>query len=88
MLILCITNYYILYDSIIYNLLYNYLLLNYIRIRNEQNCLTFQEVIKNEPLEITFSYWDGTGHRRKVTARKGDSIGQASGREGELEGGV
>ncbi|KAL2937200.1 Protein XAP5 CIRCADIAN TIMEKEEPER [Bienertia sinuspersici] len=31
-----------------------------------------QEMIKNEPLEITYSYWDGTGHRR---VRKGDTIG-------------
>eukprot|EP00878_Enallax_costatus_P021732 GHUV01023023.1.p1 GENE.GHUV01023023.1~~GHUV01023023.1.p1 ORF type:complete len:354 (+),score=142.08 GHUV01023023.1:159-1220(+) len=34
-----------------------------------------QEAVKNEPLEIVYSYWDGTGHRRKVTVRKGDSIG-------------
>jgi len=25
-----------------------------------------QEAVKNEPLEITYSYWDGSGHRRKV----------------------
>ncbi|CAG7866642.1 unnamed protein product [Brassica rapa] len=31
-----------------------------------------QEQIKNEPLQITYSYWDGTGHRR---VRKGDPIG-------------
>ncbi|CAN7136584.1 unnamed protein product [Brassica rapa subsp. narinosa] len=31
-----------------------------------------QEQIKNEPLQITYSYWDGTGHRR---VRKGDAIG-------------
>lgn len=33
-----------------------------------------QQIIKNEPLEITYSFWDGSGHRRKVTVRKGDSI--------------
>ncbi|KAI4367709.1 hypothetical protein MLD38_023418 [Melastoma candidum] len=32
-----------------------------------------QEHIRNEPLEITYSYWDGTGHRR---LHKGDSIGE------------
>ncbi|KOM26850.1 hypothetical protein LR48_Vigan325s002200 [Vigna angularis] len=30
----------------------------------------------NEPLEITYSYWDGTGHRRVIQVRKGDSIGE------------
>lgn len=25
-----------------------------------------QEAIKNEPLEVTYSYWDGSGHRRKI----------------------
>ena len=33
------------------------------------------QLIKNESLEITYSYWDGTGHRRKVVVKKGDSIG-------------
>ncbi|KAL4317982.1 hypothetical protein GQ457_18G017970 [Hibiscus cannabinus] len=35
-----------------------------------------QELIKNEPLEITYSYWDGAGHRRVIQARKGDTIGE------------
>ncbi|CAM8899304.1 hypothetical protein QQ045_009936 [Rhodiola kirilowii] len=35
-----------------------------------------QEQIKNEPLEITYSYWDGTGHRRTIQVRKGDRIGE------------
>jgi XAP5, circadian clock regulator len=30
--------------------------------------------VKNEPLDITYSYWDGSGHRRKITVRKGDTI--------------
>lgn len=34
-----------------------------------------QEMIKNEPLQITYSYWDGTGHRRAIQVRKGDTIG-------------
>ena len=33
-----------------------------------------QERIKKEPLEITYSYWDGTGHRQKVGVKKGDTI--------------
>ncbi|KAL7415850.1 XAP5, circadian clock regulator-domain-containing protein [Mrakia frigida] len=33
-----------------------------------------QEVIKNEDIEITYSYWDGAGHRRVVSAKKGDDI--------------
>ncbi|GFP85948.1 protein xap5 circadian timekeeper [Phtheirospermum japonicum] len=35
-----------------------------------------QAQIKNEPLEITYSYWDGTGHRRVIQVRKGDTIGE------------
>lgn len=34
-----------------------------------------QEKIKNEPLSITYSYWDGAGHRRVLQVRKGDTIG-------------
>lgn len=33
-----------------------------------------QAAIKAEPLEITYSYWNGSGHRRTVTVRKGDTI--------------
>ncbi|KAI3985990.1 hypothetical protein MKX01_039072 [Papaver californicum] len=32
--------------------------------------------ILNEPLQITYSYWDGAGHRRTIQVRKGDSIGE------------
>ncbi|CAI5488624.1 unnamed protein product [Closterium sp. Naga37s-1] len=28
----------------------------------------------DEPLEITYSFWDGAGHRRVIKVRKGDSI--------------
>ncbi|KAK2983790.1 hypothetical protein RJ640_017193 [Escallonia rubra] len=35
-----------------------------------------QEQIRNEPLEITYSYWDGAGHRRVLQVRKGDAIGE------------
>ena len=33
-----------------------------------------QEAIKNEPLEITYSYWNGSGHRKTITVKKGDTI--------------
>lgn len=33
-----------------------------------------QDAIKAEPLTITYSYWNGTGHRRHITIKKGDSI--------------
>ncbi|GFS47681.1 protein FAM50 homolog [Trichonephila clavipes] len=35
-----------------------------------------QEKLKNEEIEITFSYWDGSGHRRSVKMKKGHSIYQ------------
>ncbi|KIJ41274.1 hypothetical protein M422DRAFT_75632 [Sphaerobolus stellatus SS14] len=33
-----------------------------------------QEEIKNEDIEITYSYWDGSGHRKSVVCKKGDEI--------------
>ena len=35
-----------------------------------------QEKLKNEEIEITFSYWDGSGHRRSVKMKKGATIYQ------------
>ncbi|XP_035757742.1 protein FAM50A-like, partial [Egretta garzetta] len=35
-----------------------------------------QEKIKNEEIEITFSYWDGSGHRRTVKMKKGNTMQQ------------
>ncbi|KAI7690138.1 Protein FAM50 -like protein [Sarcoptes scabiei] len=35
-----------------------------------------QEQLKNESIEITFSYWDGSGHRRSVSMKKGSTIYQ------------
>lgn len=35
-----------------------------------------QQKLKEEEIEITFSYWDGSGHRRVVRMKKGDSIYQ------------
>jgi len=35
-----------------------------------------QEKIKSELIDITYSYWDGAGHRRTLTLKKGTSIEQ------------
>lgn len=35
-----------------------------------------QQKLKEEVIEITFSYWDGSGHRRVVKMKKGNSIYQ------------
>jgi len=46
------------------------------RIRLEREWSDEQEKIKQEKLQITYSYWDGSGHRRECTIRKGDSVGE------------
>ncbi|KAH8953452.1 hypothetical protein BDL97_08G028400 [Sphagnum fallax] len=46
------------------------------RERLRKQWLSEQERIRNEPLEITYSYWDGAGHRRVLQVRKGDSIAE------------
>ncbi|XP_043694837.1 protein XAP5 CIRCADIAN TIMEKEEPER isoform X5 [Telopea speciosissima] len=46
------------------------------RERLQKQWLREQEQIRNEPLEITYSYWDGAGHRRVLQVRKGDTIGE------------
>ncbi|XP_015521860.1 protein FAM50 homolog [Neodiprion pinetum] len=48
------------------------------RLREElrQEWATKQNVLKEEEIEITFSYWDGSGHRRSVVMKKGNSIYQ------------
>ncbi|KAI7864627.1 FAM50A protein [Spinellus fusiger] len=35
-----------------------------------------QEDLKSEIIGITYSYWDGSGHRKSVQCKKGDSISQ------------
>jgi protein FAM50 len=35
-----------------------------------------QQKLKNEDIGITFSYWDGSGHRKEVVMKKGSSIQQ------------
>ncbi|GBN86257.1 Protein FAM50, partial [Araneus ventricosus] len=48
------------------------------KLREElrQEWVQKQEKLKNEEIEITFSYWDGSGHRRSVKMKKGHSIYQ------------
>ncbi|KAH9696831.1 hypothetical protein WN944_029346 [Citrus x changshan-huyou] len=46
------------------------------RERLQRQWLREQEQIRNEPLQITYSYWDGAGHRRVIQVRKGDTIGE------------
>ncbi|KAI0064559.1 XAP5-domain-containing protein [Artomyces pyxidatus] len=40
-----------------------------------QQWLKRQEEMKQEEIEITYSYWDGSGHRKSVICKKGDEIG-------------
>ncbi|XP_034944767.1 protein FAM50 homolog [Chelonus insularis] len=48
------------------------------RIREElrQEWAIKQNALKEEEIEITFSYWDGSGHRKSVIMKKGNSIYQ------------
>ncbi|KAI0748070.1 XAP5-domain-containing protein [Daedaleopsis nitida] len=39
-----------------------------------QEWLRKQVELKAEDIEITYSYWDGSGHRKSVTCKKGDSV--------------
>ncbi|KAJ2636295.1 hypothetical protein GGF44_003163 [Coemansia sp. RSA 1694] len=41
-----------------------------------QQWLQDQEATKQELITITYSYWDGSGHRKQVRCRKGDTIAQ------------
>ncbi|KAJ9087642.1 hypothetical protein DSO57_1031092 [Entomophthora muscae] len=45
-----------------------------LREKLRQEWLQKQEDIKNEDIIVTYSYWDGTGHRKEVECKKGDSI--------------
>lgn len=44
------------------------------RLRSEW--LAQQEIVKDEILEVVYSYWDGSGHRRAIKLRKGSTIGE------------
>ncbi|XP_045471278.1 protein FAM50 homolog [Harmonia axyridis] len=48
------------------------------RLREElrQQWVEQQKKLKEEEIEVTFSYWDGSGHRRTVRVKKGNSIYQ------------
>lgn len=35
-----------------------------------------QKMIKDQPIEITYSYWDGSGHRRHIQMKKGSTVYQ------------
>ncbi|OBZ75932.1 Protein FAM50 [Grifola frondosa] len=39
-----------------------------------QEWLRKQDDMKQEDIEITYSYWDGSGHRKSVMCKKGDDI--------------
>ncbi|KAG1832073.1 XAP5, circadian clock regulator-domain-containing protein [Suillus variegatus] len=44
------------------------------RERLRQEWIRRQEELKQEEIEITYSYWDGSGHRKSVVCKKGDTI--------------
>jgi len=46
------------------------------RLREElrQEWVEQQQELKEEEIDITFSYWDGSGHRRTVRMKKGNSV--------------
>ncbi|XP_078343144.1 protein FAM50A-like isoform X2 [Oculina patagonica] len=46
------------------------------REKIRQEWVEKQEKIKNEEVEITYSYWDGSGHRRTIKMKKGNTISQ------------
>ncbi|KAJ2380134.1 hypothetical protein GGI23_007848, partial [Coemansia sp. RSA 2559] len=48
------------------------------RMREElrQKWIRDQEAIKEETITITYSFWDGSGHRKQVRCKKGDTIAQ------------
>lgn len=49
---------------------------NKLREQLRQEWVAKQEKLKNEEIDITYSYWDGSGHRRQVRMRKGNTMQQ------------
>lgn len=49
---------------------------NTLREELRQQWVEQQAALKDEEITITFSYWDGSGHRRSVIMKKGHSIYQ------------
>ncbi|KAJ7581167.1 XAP5-domain-containing protein [Mycena floridula] len=45
------------------------------RERLRQEWIQKQETMKQEEIEITYSFWDGSGHRKSVVCKKGDEVG-------------
>lgn len=46
------------------------------RERLKQEWINAQEAIKNEVVRVTYSYWDGAGHRKMIKCKKGTTIGR------------
>lgn len=46
------------------------------RERLAKEWLERQGELKEEPLEISYSFWNGSGHRRATTVKKGDTVGK------------
>ncbi|XP_057296643.1 protein FAM50A-like [Hydractinia symbiolongicarpus] len=44
------------------------------RERLRKEWVQMQEKMKSESIDITYSYWDGSGHRKKCVMKKGDTI--------------
>ncbi|GFO04131.1 fam50-like protein [Plakobranchus ocellatus] len=49
---------------------------NKLREQLRQEWVATQERIKNEEITITYSYWDGSGHRRQCKMKKGNTVQQ------------
>jgi len=49
---------------------------NILREKLRQQWEEKQKAIKEEEVEITYSYWDGSGHRKTIAMKKGNSIYQ------------
>jgi protein FAM50 len=46
------------------------------KARLEEEWRKEQERVKNEVLEVVYSFWDGSGHRRTIKVTKGTTIGK------------
>lgn len=46
------------------------------RQRLKEEWLAEQEVIKKQMVEVVYSWWDGSGHRKAMEVRKGTTIGK------------
>lgn len=49
---------------------------NQLREQLRKEWVEKQAALKEEEIEITFSYWDGSGHRKSIVQKKGNSIYQ------------